>query len=201
MPGDLSSAGFWAAAAAALPGSELELIDVGLNPTRTALLAVLRRMGAHVETVQTEGEPGSSGEPRGTIRIRHGPLRPITIAPAEVPGLIDELPLLAALATHGGGITVTGAAELRAKESDRITALVTGLRSLGADAEESRDGFCVRGDRRLRGGRAESAGDHRLAMALAIAGLGAAGPSLILGADAVEVSYPTFFEVLGSIAE
>ena len=196
VPGDLSSAAFWVAAAAALPGSALEVVGVGLNTTRAALLDVLRRIGAHVEV---SDEQTIAGERRGTLRVAHGELRPTTIAPAEVPGLIDELPLLGAIATHGGAITVTGAAELRAKESDRITSLVAGLRSLGADAEESPDGFQVRGGHRLRGGHVESQGDHRLAMALAIAGLGATAPTLIHGAEAANVSYPTFFEVLESI--
>jgi 3-phosphoshikimate 1-carboxyvinyltransferase len=122
----------------------------------------------------------------------------LTIAPDEVPGLIDELPVLAALATHGGELTVTGAAELRVKESDRISALAAGLRALGADIEEQPDGFQIR-PRRLHGGTADAAGDHRLAMAFAIAALGATGPSTISGASAVAISYPEFFQVLESI--
>jgi len=114
--------------------------------------------------------------------------------------LIDELPALAALATFGGAIEVSGAAELRVKESDRITALVTGLRALGAVADERADGFLVDGHRPLSGGAAEAAGDHRLAMAFAVAALGARGPSLVRGADVVDVSYPGFFETLASLA-
>ena len=114
--------------------------------------------------------------------------------------MIDELPALAALATHGGEITVTGASELRVKESDRITALVTGLRALGAEADELTDGFHVLGTRRLRGGTADAAGDHRLAMAFAIAALGAEQPSVIEGAEAVDVSYPGFFATLASLS-
>lgn len=195
VPGDMSSAAFWAVAAAAVPGSDLEVVDVGLNPTRTAILDVLRRAGAHVE-VDLQG--AGANEPRGRIRVRHGNLRRLTIEPAEVPGLIDELPALAALATHGGEMLVTGAGELRVKESDRIAALAAGLRALGADIEEQPDGFHVRA-RRLRGGMADAASDHRLAMAFAIAALGASGPSTITGAGAVAVSYPGFFEVLDSI--
>jgi 3-phosphoshikimate 1-carboxyvinyltransferase len=120
----------------------------------------------------------------------------VEIEPFEVPGLIDELPALAALATHGGGLSVTGAGELRVKESDRIAALVAGLRGLGADVEEFSDGFRVSGARRLTGGVADAAGDHRLAMAFAVAALGARGDSRICGAEAVAVSYPGFFETL-----
>jgi 3-phosphoshikimate 1-carboxyvinyltransferase len=198
VPGDLSSAAFWAVAAAGLPESDLEIEDVGLNPTRTALLDVLERAGARVER-HVEDEAG--GEPRGTVRIRHGGLKPRVIGPDEVPGLIDELPALAALATFGGDLRVTGAAELRVKESDRISAVVTGLRALGGDVDELPDGFHVHGTRRLRGGQAESLGDHRVAMALAIAALGAEGPTQIVGAEAVAVSYPEFFERLQALCE
>jgi 3-phosphoshikimate 1-carboxyvinyltransferase len=197
VPGDISSAAFWLAAAAALPGSELVLEQVGLNPTRTAILDVLRRLGAEVETrVETE----DAFEPAGTIRVRHGSLGSATIAPAEVPGLIDELPVLAALATHGGELSVSGAAELRVKESDRISALADGLRALGAEIDERPDGFHVRGRRRLTGGASDARGDHRLAMAFAVAALGAAGPTTIHDAGAAAVSYPEFFEVLKVLA-
>ena len=163
VPGDPSAAACWAVAAAALPGSEVEIAGVGLNPTRLAFLDVLARAGARVGT---DVDAFEAGEPIGRIRVAHGGLAPVTIGPDEVPGLIDELPVLAALGTFGGAVSVSGAAELRVKESDRITALVAGLRSLGADAEERPDGFVVSGRGRLRGGRADAAGDHRLAMAL-----------------------------------
>jgi 3-phosphoshikimate 1-carboxyvinyltransferase len=198
VPSDISSAAFLAVAAAALPGSDLTLPDVGLNPTRTAILAVLRRAGAEVEAVIDRDE---AFEPVGRVRIRHGSLGPLTIAPAEVPALIDELPALAAMAASGGEIRVTGAAELRVKESDRIAALVAGLRALGADADEFPDGFHIRGRTPLRGGAVDSAGDHRLAMAFAIAALSASRPSVISGAEAVAVSFPGFFEILRSICE
>ncbi len=197
VPGDISSAAFWAVAAAALPGSDLTLVGVGLNPSRTALLDILVRAGADIDVVVERGE---AHEPVGHVRIRHRDLVPVTIAPEEVPGLIDELPVLAALATHGGEIRVTGASELRVKESDRITALAAGLRALGAEVEELPDGFHVRGRRRLAGGTADAAGDHRLAMAFAIAALGAHEPSSITGADAVAVSYPQFFADLETIS-
>jgi len=196
VPGDPSSAAFWLAAAAALPGSEVEVEMVGLNPTRIAFVEQLRRFGAEVDV---DAGAAHAGEPTGSMRVRHADVRPMVITPADVPGLIDELPVLAALATHGGELTVTGASELRAKESDRITALVSGLRALGADADELPDGFHIRGATRLRGGAADAAGDHRLAMSFAIAALGADGPSTIAGADAVDVSYPGFFEVLDAV--
>jgi 3-phosphoshikimate 1-carboxyvinyltransferase len=132
--------------------------------------------------------------------VRSGEPRQFTIEPDAVPGLIDELPALAVLGALGGGMAVTGAGELRTKESDRIAALVTGLRALGAEAEELADGFVVAAARGpLRGGTADACGDHRLAMAFAIAALGASLPCTIVGAESVEVSYPGFFDVLGAI--
>jgi 3-phosphoshikimate 1-carboxyvinyltransferase len=129
------------------------------------------------------------------VTIRADDLGSLELGAADVPGLIDELPVLAALATAGGEIRVTGASELRVKESDRITALVSGLRTLGADADELPDGFHIRA-RRLRGGVVHAHDDHRLAMAFAIAALAAEGPVTIEGAEAVSVSYPTFFDDL-----
>lgn len=193
VPGDLSSAAFPLIAAAAMPGSEVRIDEVGLNPTRTGLLSLLRRLGATVDVFVTDEW---HGEPVGHIVVRAGGPACIAIQPAEVPGLIDELPVLAAWATFGGEISVTGAQELRVKESDRITSLVEGLRALGADADELPDGFHVRGGRRLTGGSANARHDHRLAMAFAVAALGASGPSVIEGADVVQVSYPAFFDDL-----
>jgi 3-phosphoshikimate 1-carboxyvinyltransferase len=194
VPGDMSSAAFWACAAAAIDGSSLDIVGVGLNPTRIQLLDVLTRAGAGVD-VTVDRENGF--EPMGTLRVSSGTRRGFTIAPADVPGVIDELPVLAALATHGREIHVTGASELRTKESDRITALVTGLQAMGADAEELTDGFHVRGSIPLQGDCAvDACGDHRLAMAFAVAALGARRPVEIRGAQAVDVSYPGFFDVL-----
>jgi 3-phosphoshikimate 1-carboxyvinyltransferase len=197
VPGDISSAAFWLAAAAALPGSDLVLEHVGLNPTRTAILDVLRRLGAIIDATVTEE---TAHEPAGSVRIRHGSLGAIDITADEVPGVIDELPVLAALATHGGELSVSGAGELRVKESDRISALAEGLRRLGADIDERPDGFHVHGSRRLTGGEADAHGDHRLAMAFAVAALGASGPTTITGAGAAAVSYPEFFTVLKELA-
>lgn len=200
VPGDFSSAAFWLVAAAALPGSSLEIEDVGLNPTRTKLIDVLRRFGARVDVdlVTTAG-----GEPRGTIRVHHERSGAIDIGPDEVPALIDELPAIAALAAHGGEVVVSGAAELRVKESDRIAALVAGFRALGLSADERPDGFAIRGPSAGArpasgpgGGTADACGDHRMAMAFAIAALAAERPSTIDGAGAVVISYPGFFETL-----
>jgi 3-phosphoshikimate 1-carboxyvinyltransferase len=198
VPGDLSSATFWAVAAAAFPGSDIEIDGVGLNPTRRQVLDVLRRAGARVEE---RLDDVVAGEAVGTLRVSHAGLQPIVVAPTEVPGLIDELPALALLGVFGAGLRVTGASELRAKESDRITALVAGLTALGAAATELPDGFAVRPSRRLRGGTADASGDHRLAMTFALAALGAEGPCTIEGAGAVAVSYPAFFEVLREVSE
>ena len=198
VPGDLSSAAFIAVAASALPGSDVTIAPVGLNPSRAALLAVLKRFGADVEV---SVEEQWNGEPVGRLRIRHGAMRDLVIAPEEVPEVIDELPVLATLGTFGGSVTVSGAAELRVKESDRIAELVAGLRAMGADADERPDGFQVRHGARLTGGTVHARHDHRLAMAFAIAALGASGPTQIEGADAVAVSYPAFFEDLDRLAE
>ncbi|HUP39384.1 MAG TPA: 3-phosphoshikimate 1-carboxyvinyltransferase [Vicinamibacterales bacterium] len=198
VPGDISSAAFWLAAAAAIPGSDVEIQNVGLNPTRIALLDVLRRGGAIVEE---HIDRTAGGEPSGRVRVRYGQPRALTLGADQVPYLIDEIPALAAWASLGGELHVTGAAELRVKESDRITALVRGLEAMGADVEEFSDGFHLRGSRRLRGGRADAAGDHRLAMAFAIAALGAESPSSISGADSVAISYPEFFSTLESLCD
>jgi 3-phosphoshikimate 1-carboxyvinyltransferase len=196
VPGDISSAAFWMVAAASLPGSEIVIRSVGVNRTRTGIIDVLRRMGADV-VVETSGS--NVGEPIGTIRVRYGHLGATVIEPQEVPGVIDELPVLGALATHGGELLVTGARELRVKESDRISALADGLRRMGADIDELPDGFHVRGSRRLGGGEVDARNDHRLAMAFAIAALGASGPTVIADAGAAAVSYPEFFAVLESL--
>jgi 3-phosphoshikimate 1-carboxyvinyltransferase len=197
VPGDLSSAAFLAVAAAALPGSDVTITGVGLNPSRAALLEVLKRFGAEVETVI---EDTRAGEPIGRLTVRHARVADLVIAPEEVPEVIDELPVLATLGTFGGSVTVSGAGELRVKESDRIAELVAGLRAMGADADERPDGFQVRCGARLRGGAVHARHDHRLAMAFAVAALGASGPTEIEGADAVAVSYPAFFDDLERVA-
>ena len=198
VPGDISSAAFMAVAASALPGSDVTMTHVGLNPSRAALLDVLKRFGAEIDiTIEEQW----NGEPVGRLRVRHGEMRDLVIAPDEVPEVIDELPVLAALGTFGGSVTVSGAGELRVKESDRIAELVAGLRAMGADADERADGFQVRRGAQLTGGTVQAKHDHRLAMAFAIAALGASGPTHIEGADAVAVSYPSFFEDLDALAQ
>jgi 3-phosphoshikimate 1-carboxyvinyltransferase len=198
VPGDISSAAFMAVAAAAITGSDVSISHVGLNPSRAALLDVLKRFGADVEDIV---EDDWNGEPVGRLRIRHGAMKDLVITPEEVPEVIDELPVLATLGTFGGSVTVSGAGELRVKESDRIAELVAGLRAMGADADERPDGFQVRSGRRLTGGTVHARHDHRLAMAFAVAALGATGPTTIEGADAVAVSYPAFFEDLDRLAK
>jgi 3-phosphoshikimate 1-carboxyvinyltransferase len=193
IPGDFSSAAFWLVAAASLPGSRIEIVDVGLNPTRTALLGVLRRFGARVDVAHADT---IAGEPRGVVTVEADRTEAIEIVPEEVPLLIDELPAVAALAAHSGRVTVRGAAELRVKESDRIAVLVAGFRALGIAADERADGFVIQGTGPPPGGVADACGDHRMAMAFAVAALGARGPSRIEGSDAVGISYPGFFDTL-----
>jgi len=206
VPGDISSAVFWLVLAAGTPDSELVIDGVGLNPTRAAVLDLLRRAGADIEVLPQPGAPPdggstSEGEPIGTLRVRYRQPRSFAIAPEEVPGLIDEIPGLAALAAMQPGITmsVRGAQELRVKESDRITMLAKGFTGLGIRVDEYPDGFTIHGGP-PSGGEADAAGDHRLAMAFAIAGSRAAGPVHITGADAVAVSYPRFFDQLAELA-
>lgn len=195
VPGDISSATFWMALAAGTPGGQIEIEEVGLNPTRTAVLEIIRRAGASVEAV-VEGT--DCGEPVGRLRVSYGHPCSFSIAPEEVPAVIDEIPALAALAALlpvGSEMAVRGAAELRVKESDRIAALAHGLRALGAAVEEYPDGFHLRAQP-LTGAVVDAAGDHRLAMAFALAATGAATPTTITGASSVSVSYPGFFEEL-----
>jgi 3-phosphoshikimate 1-carboxyvinyltransferase len=198
VPGDISSATFWAVLAAGTPGAAIEMPGVGLNPTRTAVFDVLRRAGAAVDAVP---DTETAGEPVGTVRVSFGQPRSFEIASNEVPGLIDEIPALAALAAMmpaGLAMTVRGAAELRLKESDRISALAAGFRALGAHVEEYDDGFTLAACP-LRAAAVDAAGDHRLAMAFAIAATRAPGPARIGGASAVAVSYPGFFAELARL--
>lgn len=192
VPGDVSGAVFWAALAAGTPGADVTIEHVGLNPTRTAVFDILRRAGATVTAITGAS---AAGEPAGTLRVMYGTPRSFEVTPAEVPGVIDELPALASLAAMlpaGCTFVVRGASELRVKESDRISALAAGLRALGVSVEEFEDGFAIE-SRQLTGGTADAHGDHRLAMAFAIAATRAGGPSVITSASAVDVSYPGFF--------
>jgi 3-phosphoshikimate 1-carboxyvinyltransferase len=207
VPGDFSSAAFFLAAALLVPGSEVELREVGINRTRIGLLSILSRMGiemggAHEEgravTVHEIREPGP--EPIATLRARTAPLVGATITAEDVPAAIDELPLVALLGCFAEGETrVAGAQELRAKESDRISGIVEGLTALGAEIEGRPDGFAVRGTGGLRGGTLDARGDHRLAMVGAVAGIASEEGVEVDGFDAVAVSYPRFERDLRSL--
>jgi 3-phosphoshikimate 1-carboxyvinyltransferase len=182
-----------------MPGSDLQVDNVGLNPTRIAVVDVLRRAGARVD-IRVNGL--LDGEPAGCIHVAAGDPRGFTIDPSEVPGIIDEIPALAALAAllpPGEVMEVRGAAELRVKESDRIRCLARGLQNMGAVVEEYPDGFRLTAAP-LRGAAVDACGDHRLAMAFAVAACGASSPTTIAGASSVAISYPDFFPELFRLA-
>ena len=197
VPGDPSSAAFWVGAGLLVPGGSVTVRGVDVNPTRTGFLSVLERMGARVERV---AEAARAGDPVASLRISGGQaLRGTEIRPSEVPSLLDEIPLLAVVASQATGETrVTGARELRVKESDRLKQLVLGLRAMGADIDELDDGFVLRGPVRLRGAEIDAAHDHRIAMCFAIAGLVADGQTEVEGAEWADISYPGFFTALGA---
>jgi 3-phosphoshikimate 1-carboxyvinyltransferase len=190
VPGDFSSAAFLIVGALLVAGSEVRLERVGINPGRIGLLGILTRMGAAVEVIETAA---AGREPVATILARSGPLQGTRVGAGEVPLAIDELPLVALAACFAEGETVvTGAEELRHKESDRIATVVGGLRDLGAEIEATPGGFAISGGGRLRGGMLDAAGDHRLAMLGAIAGLASEEGVEVAGFDAAGVSYPGF---------
>ncbi len=196
VPGDISSAAFWLVAAAALPGSRLLLEDVGLNPTRNAILKVLSRMGARMLDIVHH----SGGEPIGNIEVHGAPLKGTTILESEVPNLIDEIPVIAVAAALAQGRTVIrNARELRVKETDRIATTVDGLRAMGAEVQEFEDGMEIQGGAPLHGAVIDSFGDHRIAMAFAIAGLFAKGETIIRNTECVNTSYPGFAHHLDAI--
>jgi 3-phosphoshikimate 1-carboxyvinyltransferase len=198
LPGDFSSAAFLLVATLIVPGSQLRIDDVGVNPTRTGLLPILARMGALVEIVGMREE---AGEPRATLSVGATALHGVDVLPAEAPATIDELPLVAiAAALAAGETTIAGAGELRVKESDRIAGMEQ-LRRLGVAARATGDGLVIRGSggQRLAGARIESGGDHRIAMAFAVAGLVAEGGVEVVGAECVDVSFPGFFQRLAAL--
>ena len=196
--GDMSSAAFLFAAAAAVPYGDVTISGLGINPTRTGFLDVLRSFGAEVEVTEVLEV---SGEPSGTVRVRSGDLAGVELSGDLVVRAIDELPLVAVLATQARGRTLLrDAAELRHKETDRITTITERLVALGARIEPTPDGFVVDGPCSLTGTAVDSAGDHRVAMAMAIAGLVASGTTTISGAEASQVSYPGFAAALGALA-
>jgi 3-phosphoshikimate 1-carboxyvinyltransferase len=198
VPADFSSAAFFVVAALLVPGSDVVIEGVGLNPTRTGLLSILARMGAEIE-VESQGERG--GEPQGRLRVRPAELRGTEVGGAEVPLAIDELPLVALAACFAeGATTIRDAAELRRKESDRVETVAAALRALGARIETHEDGMTIEGGGGLRGGRVEAHGDHRIAMLGAVAGLASREGVEVKGMDAAAVSYPGFEADVASLA-
>jgi 3-phosphoshikimate 1-carboxyvinyltransferase len=198
VPGDPSAAAFWLVAGAIHPEATLRLRGVGVNPTRRAIVDVLRRMGASIDETG-DGDDGM-GEPIADLDVRSSELEAVEIDPAETARAIDEIPVLCLAATQARGRTVIrGAGELRHKESDRIAGIVAGLRAFGARIDVNGDDLAVHGPTPLRGATVDSVGDHRLALTFAIAGLVAEGRTTIAGAESVSVSYPTFFADLERI--
>ena len=197
VPGDISSAAFLLAAAAIQPGSDLTIRNVGINPTRTGILDALQEMGAQIELLN---ERSSGGEPVADLRVRGRELSGITIGGALIPRLIDEIPVLAVVATQATGVTeIRDAEELKVKESNRIATTATELRKFGALVEELPDGLRITGRTELRGGaEIHTYHDHRIAMAMSVAGLVADGPTTILDWESVDVSFPGFGELLSS---
>ncbi len=194
VPGDISSAAFLMVAAAALPNSDITIEAVGLNPTRAGIINVLKQMGAEI-SIHNERETG--GEPIGDLRIRGSRLKGIDIGEDLVPSLIDEIPILAVAASCAKGITrITGARELRVKETDRISAIAEELEKIGVQVETLEDGLVIEGPQKIKGGSTNSHGDHRIAMAMAVAGLLAESPVRVENADCIAVSFPGFEDLL-----
>src|SRR5215469_2310889 len=198
IPGDSSSAAFFLCAAAIFPESNLVIDGVLLNPTRSALLDVLAAMGSRTNMMRVEEQ---HGELVGTISLIPGVAKPVEISGATTALLIDELPVLAAIAPFTAGIVVRDAGELRVKESDRLSAVTRNLQAMGAEVEQSADGWKIPGGQKLHGAELESFGDHRIAMAFAIAALRAEGETVIHDAGCVSISYPRFFEDLDKVVE
>lgn len=199
VPGDISSAAFFMAAAAVMPNSEIVMPHVGLNERRTGMIDVMRQMGANVEVVPDEI---NASEPQGTIIVRSSSLKGIEIGGAIIPRLIDEIPIIAFLATQAEGTTVIkDAAELKVKETNRIDAVVRELKTLGAHIEATKDGMIIHGKATLRGGHVQSHHDHRIGMMLGIAALACSEPVYLKGADAVTISYPNFFDHLHKVVQ
>jgi len=199
IPGDLSSAAFFLCAAALFPGSQLAIPNLLMNPTRARLLDILMQMGLRISVAQLEE---IHGEMVGTLQVEGGTLKGATIAGADSAALIDEIPVLVASAPYTEqGIEVRDARELRVKESDRIAAVATNLRLMGAQVEEREDGFRIPGGQNLHGAELDSFGDHRIAMAFAVAALRANGETMIRGTESAAISYPAFFQALEEVTE
>ena len=197
VPGDISSAAFFLVAAATIPGSDLVIRGVGCNPTRSGVIDLLRRMGASIESIRPrEG----AGEPVADLRVVGATLKGVEIGPEMAARTIDEYPVLSVAAALADGVTtISGAKELRYKESDRIAVMTEELRKLGVRVEEREDGMTIEGGRRLEGAALRSHGDHRVAMALAVAGLSAEGGVEIDDSACADVSFPGFFDLLERI--
>lgn len=195
VPGDLSAAAFFIVGASLVPGSDVTVTSVGVNPTRTGALGILTEMGANIRILNRRDE---AGEPVADLRVRAASLHGIRIGAERIPQTIDEFPILCvAAALADGETTITGAGELRVKESDRIATMTTELRKMGASIEETKDGLVIQGlgsmkAKRLRGAACTSYGDHRVAMSMAIAGLTAEGETKIQDTDCIETSFPGF---------
>jgi len=199
VPGDISSAAFWLVAGTIVPDSELVIENVGVNPTRTGILAALEMMGADI---QPENQRTVAGEPVADLRVRSSDLKACTIAGDIIPSLIDEIPILAVAAVFASGTTVIrDAAELRVKESDRLTAMATELNRMGAKVTELPDGLEITGGTPLTGTEVDSYTDHRIAMSLAIAALNASGATTINRAEAAAISYPDFIPTLQQVCQ
>jgi 3-phosphoshikimate 1-carboxyvinyltransferase len=201
VPGDISSAAFFMCAAALFPGSNLVIEALGMNPTRAALLDVLTAVGARISVISLEEH---HGELIGTVKIEHAALRGTKISGSQSAQLIDELPVLAAIAPYTeNGMEIRDARELRVKESDRIAAVTENLRRMGARVEEHEDGWTIPGGQQanMHGAEIDSMGDHRIAMAFAVAALRAQGETKIHGAEAASISFGEFWEMLDRIAE
>jgi 3-phosphoshikimate 1-carboxyvinyltransferase len=199
IPGDISSAAFFLCAAALFPGSQLTITGLLMNPTRSRLLDILSLMGARISVTQL-GE--RHGELVGTAQVEGGTLTRATIAGADTAALIDEIPVLAAIAPYTeNGIEIRDARELRVKESDRIAAIARNLRAMGAQVEEREDGLRIPGGQKLQGAEIDSFGDHRIAMAFAVTALRASGETHIQGAEAAAISYPEYFDALDGVLQ
>ena len=194
VPGDISSAAFFIVAGLIVPGSELLIRNVGINPTRNGILKVCQNMGARLTLIN---ENDDRGEPTADILVKSSSLHGTAIGGAIIPTLIDELPVIAAMACFAEGETIIrDAAELKVKESNRIDVMVQGLTSMGADVQETEDGMIIRGGRPLHGAIIDSKLDHRIAMTFAVAACVAEGETEILGAECVNISYPEFYKDL-----
>jgi 3-phosphoshikimate 1-carboxyvinyltransferase len=199
VPSDLSSTAFFIVGALIIPGSEVLIKNVGINPLRTGIIDILKNMGGDIEIVN---QRDANGEPIGDIIARHSSLKATEIGGEVIPRAIDELPIAAVAASYAEGNTlIKDAGELRVKETDRIHAMATELRKMGVHVEEFKQGMSIQGTENITGASCSSWGDHRIAMSMAIAGMGARGETIINEAECVSVSYPGFFEAIDELRQ